>query len=233
MIKPFHFDVAKLNAAIQRSTSDYLAETGGRIEYLWIDIACIDQRRNIDSDLEIGRQAQIFGHAHRVYVWLGRSSARRFEELHVFWSFWKCMYDQWNTGRYNQEALDQAVGVLAEFNREPWFSSVWTLQETYLRKDAVLLMDNGESLAINDTHTTISDYLRLQHLLGACNSVWRSCWSGMEGLEAEQVTLQLSDLGIIGLNRNDPMRLFATAMSRNPSNEEDCIYGIQQIFDLR
>ena len=55
----------------------------------------------------------------------------------------------------------------------------------------------------------------------------------MEGLEAEQVTLQLRDLGIIGLNRNDPMRLFATAMSRNPSNEEDCIYGIQQIFDLR
>ena len=92
---------------------------GASNTYLWIDIACIDQRRNIDSDLEIGRQAQIFGHAHRVYVWLGRSSARRFEEPHVFWSFWKCMYDQWNTGRYNQEALDQAVGVLAEFNQEP------------------------------------------------------------------------------------------------------------------
>ena len=29
------------------------------------------------------------------------------------------------------------------------------------------------------------------------------------------------------------MRLYAIAMSRDPSNEEDCIYGIQQIFGLR
>ena len=37
MIKPVHFVVAKLSVAIQRSTSDYLAETGGRIEYLPMD----------------------------------------------------------------------------------------------------------------------------------------------------------------------------------------------------
>lgn len=46
------------------STEDFTLK---RVEYLWLDIACIDQT---DGSLETGRQAKIFKGAYDVVIWL-------------------------------------------------------------------------------------------------------------------------------------------------------------------
>jgi hypothetical protein len=239
-IKTNHFDVETLERVIKDCGKGHEKDSE-HIGYLWIDIACIDQSGSINSNLEIGRQAQIFRHAQHVYIWLGRTSMPRLQELHSFWCFWKTLKEDFQSGKYDQEALENAQAVLKRLNQEPWFSSVWTLQEAYLRKDAVLLSACGDPNLVPEAYSTDTkslhqeqyERLRLQHLLDACDAVWLFCWSENPDLQPGDIISQLKNLGIIGLNRNDPMRLYATAMSREPSRETDCIYGIQQIFELR
>ncbi|KAF2122683.1 hypothetical protein BDV96DRAFT_639255 [Lophiotrema nucula] len=46
------------------------------LEYLWLDVACISQNGNDpEGDLEIGRQAKIFGRAREKFEWLASNSA--------------------------------------------------------------------------------------------------------------------------------------------------------------
>jgi hypothetical protein len=235
-----HFDVQELETVIKMST----VESQGLecTEFLWIDIACIDQGGNVSSDLEIGRQAQIFRNAHRVYIWLGHTSAVRLREFQLFSSFWGTMKESEEITRYNQAALDEAHGLLEKLHEEPWFTSVWTLQEAYLRKDAILLSRDAKSIHISNASNIVinsapiknkSEAFQLRHFLVACDSVWLLCWAGLPNLKSENSVYLLKELGIVGMNRNDPMRLYATAASRKPKDELDCIYGIQQIFDLR
>ncbi|KAL6412555.1 hypothetical protein AUP68_03758 [Ilyonectria robusta] len=37
---------------------------------------------------------------------------------------------------------------LGQLFKDPWFSSLWTLQETFLRQDVVLLSQEGSSVAL-------------------------------------------------------------------------------------
>jgi hypothetical protein len=39
-------------------------------QFLWLDVACIDQNNGPQKDIEIGRQAKIFQGAQHVFVWL-------------------------------------------------------------------------------------------------------------------------------------------------------------------
>lgn len=51
-IDPAHFTVAALGRLLEQIGSEY--------DYLWIDIACIDQKRDKEKMKEVGRQAAIF-----------------------------------------------------------------------------------------------------------------------------------------------------------------------------
>jgi hypothetical protein len=239
-IQKTHFDIQQLETAIKTSTLGN--QDSECTEFLWIDIAYIDQGGSISSDLEIGRQAQIFRNAHRVYIWLGHTSTLRLKEFQWFSTFWDAMKENGELAGYNQTHLDEAHKILEKLHEEPWFSSVWTLQEACLRKDAILLSRDAEAIRVSKAnHTTItlasaensSESFQLRHLLMACDAVWLLCWAGLPDLQPERLVYLLKKLGIVGMNRNDPMRLYATAASRKPKDELDCIYGIQQIFDLR
>lgn len=61
-IDPQYFTVAQLNAVIKRavaSSSDLLQYPLEETDFVWIDQACIDQRRSISRDLE-GRRQGVF-----------------------------------------------------------------------------------------------------------------------------------------------------------------------------
>jgi hypothetical protein len=65
---PTHFTVEELASTIRAAST----ESGVRpTEFLWIDIACIDQRQTSKENAsEVGRQGKIFKKADTVYIWL-------------------------------------------------------------------------------------------------------------------------------------------------------------------
>lgn len=98
---------------------------------------------------EINKQAVIFGRAETVYVWLSHCASGRLAELLL------CVGD---SARYLERYLDLPPTASSGINREdmfawldsatppivallsdPWFTSLWTMQEGFLRQDAILL----------------------------------------------------------------------------------------------
>jgi hypothetical protein len=88
-IDPAHFTVEQFDAAIRRAMeqipTELLSADTGRSrrllkifpeppEFLWLDVACIDQRETAEGKAEVGRQARIFRIAHQVYMWLSHTS---------------------------------------------------------------------------------------------------------------------------------------------------------------
>ena len=81
-INPEHFSIEQFHTAIRAATKRLHERVDGKnTEFLWLDIACIDQRwGSTDGALEIGRQAAIFQGADEVYIWLSRSVSAMLEE---------------------------------------------------------------------------------------------------------------------------------------------------------
>lgn len=75
-IHPDHFSVSEILYVIKQSQE---ASSGDGVEFLWLDVACIDQRDGPQKSFEIGRQAGIFRGANRVYVWLTKTHAVKLE----------------------------------------------------------------------------------------------------------------------------------------------------------
>lgn len=44
------------------------------VRILWVDTACINQQHTKERGEQVGRMEDIYGHAHRVVVWLGPST---------------------------------------------------------------------------------------------------------------------------------------------------------------
>jgi hypothetical protein len=118
-------------------------------EFVWLDVACIDQTypRTAEYYSEVGRQAKIFRGAQEVVVWLTTFDSRRMS--------------RWWTSMRNIEKpiIGVEVGIepridltewirqvrqhLQEMRSEMWFSSLWTLQEAFLCPDATLICKDG------------------------------------------------------------------------------------------
>lgn len=71
-VKKEHFSVDEFRRVINSIRPDF--------EFVWIDIACIDQENEDVKMDEIGNQMGIFKKARRVYSWLTRTSTNRLQE---------------------------------------------------------------------------------------------------------------------------------------------------------
>jgi hypothetical protein len=70
-IDPAHFSVDDFLQVIKRISED--------TEFIWIDIACIDQENEALKLDEIGRQAAIFDKAERTFIWLNHCQANELQ----------------------------------------------------------------------------------------------------------------------------------------------------------
>ena len=105
---------------------------------------CIDQRWTPITFAEIGRQARIFRHAKHSYAWLNHLPISILETL---------LFDlrsavsglQGETFHREPQEYDCkswmsiAVNATNGLTVDPWFSSLWTLQEAFLCNHTVLL----------------------------------------------------------------------------------------------
>lgn len=135
-----HFTVEEFQHVVQELGRD-------GIEWAWIDIACIDQEDDAVKMDEVGRQASIFNRASTAFVWLSRiPTGELTDSLHAMSDAASIYGSSPSTTRaerflLNLDTIHHSVATLFQ---DPWFSSLWTLQELIMRTDAVVLSKEGE-----------------------------------------------------------------------------------------
>ena len=234
-INPNHFTAEEMLMVLQ---------IDGQWEWVWLDIACIDQRWGPVAALEVGRQAQIFERAEKVTAWLSRTGGEE--------ASFQCVYDMFNT--LAQEELPVALKSwdtgkhetvlrgLAEMLSDPWFSSLWTLQEAFLSTRAEILSKNGKVWTIQRLRG--SGEFRpatLLFLTRVCGEVYESSMSELQNTNGDSATQAFAfewvnimrERGLVAIMVQNPVGLLGAARFRTASEVEDRVYGIMQVFNYK
>lgn len=124
-------------------------------DWVWVDIACIDQE-DIEVKMdEIGRQAAIFREASFAYVWLSRISLQSCFEAMILVEEVQL---EANMGlEENDRRLQKLEGAFELILSDPWFTSLWTLQEIMMRNDAILLSSEGSLAPYYEHYIELND----------------------------------------------------------------------------
>lgn len=232
-----HFTVADLNRLLEQVML--------KDKYVWIDIACIDQKREKEKMEEVGRQAIIFKGARQAYVWLNKHEPETLNQhMQVLM---RCGYEY---AQGNVDPLQAAEGMLSSISRilqDPWFSSLWTLQESVLQRHAILLNKRGEPVATNGPWTGQSAFCELMEISGACGIARSLTDQAMQAesgavhdgrLSLQSERLQslrtiIDESGIDFMLCPNPNIQYAAARFRKTSRPVDRIYAIMQVYGYR
>jgi hypothetical protein len=143
-----HFTVEEFEAVIR--------QVGRDVDFVWVDIACIHQEDETVKAEDVGNQAGIFRNAHKAFIWLNRLECSTLtgciEEICCDGMFG--LMKLGHTGQLADDTTDSwtqsikdgwesVIVALVELFGDHWFSSLWTLQESILRRDAFILSREG------------------------------------------------------------------------------------------
>lgn len=210
--------------------------TGGIV---WVDIACIDQLDNAVKMDEIGRQAGIFQNAEFAYVWLWTLPATSL----------KASVDSLRivpgAGRIQEKIRGcDEVAIMSELLQavnlilgDWWFSSLWTLQEAFLRSDAQLLSLEGH-------YINPRPGWRSTNIGSVLNHIWKLLLDlddksqKLDDSQANKlgaiIRQRIQDSGYIAdPNSDNPNIQYGASRFRKTTNKLDRIYGIMAIYDIR
>ncbi|KAG8526664.1 uncharacterized protein KY384_008093 [Bacidia gigantensis] len=155
------FNVENLPNFMKTRQSEFLPTT-----YLWFDLLCIPQDGSELADIEIARQAAIFGGATRATIWLNDIDDWSGIQLGLQWLALQylqvsapTLYDVEATLKELQESPDFSTELFESFEhassttgtgQKPsgWFTSLWTLQESFLRPEMIFCNRQWEILRI-------------------------------------------------------------------------------------
>lgn len=140
----------------------------------------------------------------------------------------------------NIEIFDTMRSTLDCICKDPWFSSLWTLQEAFLCPEARFLSLDGHFLVngpssggslsrmtyICERTRDITEYLLRSFNKDALKELtWlRRCREIQHLVKAK---------GLAALQSKNPMILYSTAGKRTAQKDYDYIYAIQQVFGFR
>ncbi|KAH7303666.1 hypothetical protein B0I35DRAFT_465601 [Stachybotrys elegans] len=223
-----------------------IRDTG--VEWVWIDVGCIDQRRgSTQAAVEIGRQASIFKQAHSTFVWLSQlKTAQLVEALDEILEHGNGLYDYVYLPNSDvdfdgtMQKLQTAYGILFS---DPWFSSLWTLQEVTIRNDAIVLSTEGEPVPWKVQEKEQRTYLTM--LINHCQNVYDNLETVIERTTVysrplpeqtmsaiKRVKELILRVGFYYLFSTNPNVQYGTARYRTTSHSEDRVYAIMQIYNL-
>lgn len=217
-----HFSVAAFQRVLKHMTQD--------VDWVWVDVACIDQEnRHVKMD-EVGRQVGIFRNAHRAYVWISQLKKERLkkalDDIFVYGPESQCS----NIGP--TEFANRLLPALTTLFSDPWFSSLWTLQELVLRNDAQILSREVETIPLaNDNHD-----VHLNMLINNCRNIYMDL-GDLEGFSLNAPVQELRALieraGFSFFIANNPNVQYSSARHRATKYPLDRIYAIMQVYNLR
>ena len=214
-------------------------QMGKRTEYAWIDIACIDQKDFPIKMDEVGKQVGIFKQASRVFVWLNGLAPIDLEHcLHeIFWKSQSLRSEELENSI--SQRLRSLTSTMEKLFGDPWFSSLWTLQESVLRRDAIILNRDAETVPLRQTKSNAM----LAILANSCVNIYQDLslilakYKGDTALTirsmAENLQSKIEAAGLHFLYSSNPNVQYGVAHFRQTTYELDRIYGIMQIYGLR
>ncbi|KAF2122734.1 hypothetical protein BDV96DRAFT_639303 [Lophiotrema nucula] len=245
-----HFTVEEFERVIRAAVKHHM--THGRwaarhrdLKFIWLDIACIDQTFPRWATLEIGRQAAIFGRANRVHVWL---SHQKEENLQVYLGdivragkeAYATMDDLYRLSKpdvrdFEGDWVHKTTSSLQSLLMDPYFSSLWTLQEGYLSPAAIIISQTAVPVVNLEQHNMPITLYDLAHALRRIHS---KCVILFDIQSSKQDAFwQLTELIVrsgIGLYIiAQPMVLYGISRYRLTTYPEDRIYGVQQVFQFQ
>lgn len=242
------FSVDDFERALMRISAD--------VEFVWVDVACIDQDNRAVKMAEVGRQAQIFERAESAYIWLHTLDTEKLRCLvHTITSATTRLSRERNDGNgseggddepnvtpdclTDQSWLDSVIDVLEALQNEPWFTSLWTLQEFYLRTGGILLsreagtadsISNVEEDAIASDLTYCADVIT--------DAIYELCLLDdfpphTDKAKLDKIVKLVDTLGFGAQNWANSCVLYSATRFRRTRHPLDRVYGIMQVFDLQ
>lgn len=211
------FDVERL--------PDLLAAIPFSQNYVWVDLFCIPQLGDpVRARLEIANQAAIFQSAEVAIAWLpsvlswdGLENAINLIALQCFSvesefdvdvAMGHCTAEAEKVPTYLAEIGSQDRGDDFAFNRlgqiQPWFTSLWTLQELCLRPDMLLCDKRWQPLTISDFQVPL-DHIAALYM----SKLWDLYHASKPGsplaLAVTELSLPFMDIRIAELPELTPM----------------------------
>jgi hypothetical protein len=124
-----------------------------KLQYVWIDAICINQKDHSERAAQVSIMAEIYKSAKNVIVWLGKKDEFTEDALTAMKRLSKIPKDKYSTIKvadwYNQEAVLRDLGTsplsythwlgLVAFLNRPWFKRAWVAQETILARHVVVI----------------------------------------------------------------------------------------------
>jgi hypothetical protein len=259
-IKPSWFTVSDLEAALNNALEYEEQDWSGqgsepqmktkRVDWLWLDIACIDQNDNGLKMQELGKQAAIFRGATRVYIWLCSLSELSLERsirsirthgLDVEAKVLELFLGHRRPAKVPNEAeLLEELGSVQNLFADPWFSGVWTLQEMFLTltwayelHGFFLARGGSKSTATlgwlsqntgDGLYSFLSDLLHSDHVSDVQKTMLEKTMDSID---------RSGPFGKFYSATPNPYRLLGHVGDRWARHEEDRVYGIMQVFDVK
>ena len=239
-----HFSATQLQKVIWNISREERSKDEERTSdvFVWIDIACIDQEDERVKAIEIGRQAAIFANAKRAYIWLSHldeAELRLCDEV-LYDSSERLVLAEGDEARHTVEDkawIESLVQVLETLLRDPWYTSLWTLQEMHLRADAVIL---SKSSSLFRRKAGNGNALGLGNLVTNCTSIYNELTR--RALHGQQLACSVSYTKILTLIERlglyhgpweNPILLYGAARHRTTRDPNDRVYGIMQVYGFR
>ena len=231
-IDPIHFSAEKFAAMVADTADPHPSESdASRVEFLWLDVACIDQTpASREKAQEIGRQAKIFRGAAHVFVWLTTHD----QSFYTAWAsemeprFQLMCGPTFHTGVDIRDWTMEVTMIVADFLADPWFSSLWTLQETFLSPEAVILLGDAMKSSV--------DLFRLRFISETLLTIKDALGYNDKIREADEecgLGAMIDRTGLLVCLNQDSMGLLTVAGNRTTRHEEDRVYGIMQVFEFQ
>jgi hypothetical protein len=162
--------------------------------YFWVDVLCINQDDAAEKEEEIAKQAAIFGGAKAcfVYLWTLEGSD---ELAHVAASLGDKVMWALQFADLEKQVKSELTGISrlpeqiqkkldAKLRLDPWFTSLWALQEMILSPNAVWLTKSGHFCRVNDKFLTTRLWAQATQLLkwadGYRSQLWEEVKAGMK-----------------------------------------------------
>lgn len=213
-----------------------LKEAGFHEPYLWIDLFCIPQEDTVDWQAricrqELPRQATIFQHASTEIAWFDDIDNWCGAEIALTWIALSFMKES-NSLKTPNDRLENALNTLTALASRPcgflktacdesgsteeparWLSSLWTLQESIMRPDMLLLDRHWKPLVLGDSVVITFDTIVALLVL---HSIYRRDWGGFfDGYPAgpKEIATFMDKTGMWHLFW--PNRLTALILGRN------------------
>jgi hypothetical protein len=223
------------NTLFTRKDLDLAVKNIGGNKSVWLDVFCIPQD---DSDaekaVEIGKQGGIFANASHAAVWLCSGGEEELRDV-CSWTFEEFIYEALDLrpfkGHLHEETRRRLMVLEALPRAIPWLSSLWTLQEAALRRDAVFYDKTGKVIVgkFSKHPLTIQDLMmsltQLETELDGAIST--SGW--MSPSDYSLYTAAADSVSSIALARLDSMNaneLLLASHHRTCQRAHDKVYGI-------